>query len=67
MNRVESYSPDHKRQENFSEVMQNEVELQYFYLFDYQNPFRLAPEEFQLISKAFWTRKPSNLNSRQEP
>jgi hypothetical protein len=34
--------------------MESEKEAQHFYLYGFQNPFRLEQEEFKLIQNAIW-------------
>lgn len=49
-------SPE-KKHTDLNELLENESETQQFYLFGYQNPFKLSSEEFQLVREAFHNKQ----------
>ncbi|CAD8097723.1 unnamed protein product [Paramecium sonneborni] len=58
--REENYQQETKKTIDFQDLINNDKEMQLFYLFEYQNPFVLQQEEFDLIIKAIWIKKYSN-------
>ncbi|CAK86515.1 unnamed protein product (macronuclear) [Paramecium tetraurelia] len=55
--REENYHQETKKTVDFQDLINNDKEMQLFYLFEYQNPFVLQQEEFDLIIKAIWIKK----------
>ncbi|CAD8181445.1 unnamed protein product [Paramecium octaurelia] len=55
--REENYQQEAKKTVDFQDLINNDKEMQLFYLFEYQNPFVLQQEEFDLIIKAIWIKK----------
>ncbi|CAD8094139.1 unnamed protein product [Paramecium sonneborni] len=55
--REENYQQETKKTVDFQDLINNDKEMQLFYLFEYQNPFVLQQEEFDLITKAIWIKK----------
>ena len=58
-----SVSPDMNKHTNLTELLENENETKLFYLFGYQNPFKLGEEEFELVRDAFWNQSSSPSHS----